>query len=585
MPVGHCTGSVCGLRHLPFSKRVPRGQQLGNVPIMPVGHLTGSACGLRHLPFSKRMPRGQQLGNVPTGRSPVHSFGLSLAGSRQAPRSNFVPFGQQLGGVPTGRLRGHSVSSVPFDVLEPPVKRLQTPSSNRVSLGQQLGGVPTGRGGSQTRGGGGAVAGRRQTVPSKRVPCGQQLGGVPTGRLSGHTGFEADGLVPPLPVSQARPFQNFPAGQAHTPSASRIMPPVHSGGLGAVGGVATVTVAQDVDFAPSLRPPAALVGRARHDGAVGELLHAFWNANRHLERSPRRGWQSEVPRARAFERYLGRLRGARQRRRDRDDVHGRRAGDAVSEGYRRVVVAFPRIRQTDIESARRAWLAGSGPVLLIFKAKGGLAGVVLTVWQACCCPSPLGASPPVAVRAGPLSGAWPEPPGSAVEPTDAQFVNGAVPRSAGTFTVIVKSCGGPPSGRDMLPGEVQLNGILRRSGRAGERLGRVRGHDRDDLHWAGAGHLVGDGDGIVVINRPGIEQLDGELAVAACLAKLIAGLLHRHREGIERGGVAGCLVRRVRLNERGAILYLSAPLPSGARGDGNLEAFSIPGLGCAPFRL
>ena len=158
----------------------------------------------------------------------------------------------------TGQLRGHSVSSVPFDVLEPPVKRLQTPSSNRVSLGQQLGGVPTGRGGSQTAGGGGAVAGRRQTVPSKRVPCGQQLGGVPTGRLSGHTGFEADGLVPPLPVSQARPFQNFPAGQAHTPSASRIMPPVHSGGLGAVGGVADRDgSAGDMNLAPSLRPQAA----------------------------------------------------------------------------------------------------------------------------------------------------------------------------------------------------------------------------------------------------------------------------------------------------------------------------------------
>ena len=96
---------------------------------------------------------------------------------------------------------------------------------------------------------------------------------------------------------------------------------------------------------------------------------------------------------------------------------GGRAGDAVSEGSRRVVGGpCPRIRQTDIESARRAGLADSGPVLLIFKAKGGLAGVVLTVWRPVCCSSPLAL--PWRRREA-LSG-WPEPPGWRSSPWDAQ---------------------------------------------------------------------------------------------------------------------------------------------------------------------
>jgi hypothetical protein len=36
-PAGH--GVVCfGRSHLPFTNRVPRGQQFGGVPVIPIGH-------------------------------------------------------------------------------------------------------------------------------------------------------------------------------------------------------------------------------------------------------------------------------------------------------------------------------------------------------------------------------------------------------------------------------------------------------------------------------------------------------------------------------------------------------------------
>ena len=43
--------------------------------------------------------------------------------------------------------------------------------------------------------------------------------------------------------------------------------------------------------------------------------------------------------------------------------------------------------------------------------------------------------------------------------------------------------------------------MLRRSGRAGEGLAGSAGTIETIWHLAGAGHLVGDGDGIVLVNQ------------------------------------------------------------------------------------
>src|SRR5438270_535278 len=98
----------------------------------PVHVAVGAGLGHRHLPFSKWVPVGQQLGKVPTGRSPwqmglVSCWLVPLVPPtllplvvpplplvpgpdppvrRQAPCAKRVPTGQQSGNVPTGRSRG-----------------------------------------------------------------------------------------------------------------------------------------------------------------------------------------------------------------------------------------------------------------------------------------------------------------------------------------------------------------------------------------------------------------------------------------------------------------------------------------------
>lgn len=132
---------------------VPAGH--GLVPCVPPSCLPPLTASRRQAPRSKCVPRGQQLGGVPIGRLPSQTGGFvvglpllplvppppvpGVGEWPQRPPRKTVPFGQQLGGLPTGRLRGQIPLSPGCVPLVRPLPVRHMPSLKNVPGGQQLG--------------------------------------------------------------------------------------------------------------------------------------------------------------------------------------------------------------------------------------------------------------------------------------------------------------------------------------------------------------------------------------------------------------------------------------------------------------